>query len=258
MSVWPEAGGRLHAVESRTSAPGEPKRRGMLITLEGPDGAGKSSQQARLVERLRAGGRSVVATREPGGTEIGERIRTILLTPEPAERPPLVDALLFNAARCQLVTEVIAPALSRGQCVVCDRYADSTLAYQGFGEGVDLARLRAIEEVATGGLTPDLTILLDAPVEVVLTRRAAGAEVSGGAAGAEPLTRFEQGGRHGRAFHERVREGYLALAAADPLRWRIIDADRPEEQVARAVLDQVLGLFSARSEPPARLARMEP
>jgi len=199
---------------------------GRFITFEGPDGAGKSSHALQLADRLRGLGRDVVLTREPGGTALGEQVRHVLLASD-AARDGLTDALLFNAARHQLVVEVIGPALERGATVVCDRFADSTLAYQGYGAGVPLDRLRALAELATGGLLPDLTILFDLPPEEGLRRREDGA--------ASEVTRFESAAEHDLAFHRRVREGFLALAAAEPGRWRVIDAARPAEVVAAAV-----------------------
>jgi dTMP kinase len=210
---------------------------GLFITLEGPDGAGKSSQATLLAERIRSAGREVVLTREPGGTALGEQMRRVLLDSAGAFRDPLADALLFNAARHQHVDEVIRPALARGAVVVCDRYADSTLAYQGYGSGVVLDALRTLAEVATGGLVPDRTVLLDLPVASGLARRQAG-EASG-------LTRFEVDEAHGVPFHERVRQGYLELVRANPDRWRLVDAAAPPEVVEAAVWDAVRDLFSA-------------
>jgi dTMP kinase len=199
----------------------------MFIVLEGPDGAGKSVQAPRLAERLRAAGHQVTLTREPGGTRLGEQVRAILLDPSDVARGPIADALLFNAARSQLLAEVIRPALGRDELVVCDRYATSTLAYQGHGSGLDLAQLAAMQAWATGGLWPDLVVLLDVPVEVGLRRRDSGS--------AEEMTRFEDGTRHDLAFHRRVREGYLAMAAADPARWVVVDGGGTTDEVAEAV-----------------------
>ncbi len=198
-----------------------------FIALEGPDGAGKSVQASRLANRLRAAGHVVTLTREPGGTPLGERIRDVLLMGDDAPRTPQSDALLFNAARSQLVRDVIAPALARDETVICDRFADSTVAYQGYGSGVDHGSLRQLERLATGGLRPDLILLLDVPVAVGLARRARGAP--------SELTRFERSSQHDIPFHERVRQGYLEMAASDPHRWRVIDAGTDPAAVAEQI-----------------------
>ena len=153
--------------------PASPPARGWFITIEGPEGAGKTTQAARLETWLRDAGVASIRTREPGGTKLGEQLRDLLLRAPTgvAQIDPLADALLFNAARRQLVAEVIRPALDSGVSVVCARFADSTLAYQGYGSGLDLETLRSLEAVATDGLRPDLTILLDLPVEVGLARK---------------------------------------------------------------------------------------
>jgi dTMP kinase len=201
--------------------------RGRFIVLEGPDGAGKSEQAARLAARLTAQGRAVTFTREPGGTPLGEQVRRIVLDPADVPRGPLADALLFNAARSQLVADVIRPALARGDILVCDRYATSTMAYQGYGSGIDRDMLATIQTFATGGLLPDLVVVIDVPVEVGLARRDAGR--------AEERTRFEDGERHDLAFHQRVRAGYLEMAAADPQRWVVVDGRGTPDDVAEAV-----------------------
>lgn len=207
---------------------------GTFITLEGPDGAGKSTQQALLVERIRGLGREVVATREPGGTALGERVRAILLQTSDVH-DPLVDALLFNAARRRLVHDVIRPALEAGTIVICDRFADSTLAYQGYGGGAPLDLLRTVAAIATDGLQPTRTLLLDLPTHLGLGRRQGGPQ--------EQLTRFETDAAHGATFHDRVRGGYLELAKEDPERWRVVDASGSEAAVADAVWQQVRDLF---------------
>lgn len=210
-------------------------RADIFITLEGPDGAGKSRQQGLLVNRARGFGREVVATREPGGTALGERIRGVLLQSSESH-DPVVDAILFNAARRALVGEVIRPSLARAEVVVCDRFSDSTIAYQGHGAGVPLAILRSLAEVATEGLRPTRTVLLDLPVEDGMARRRGGPEAE--------LTRFETGADHDSAFHERVREGYLEMAAAEPDRWRVVDASESAEAVAERVWAAVSDLFA--------------
>jgi len=209
------------------------ERRGIFITFEGPDGAGKSTQIAALAERLHAVGEEVVATREPGGTAVGELIRGVLLGDE--QRDPLTDALLFNAARRQLIVELIRPALARGAVVVCDRFGDSTLAYQGYGSGVHLDRLRALADVATERLRPDRTILLDLPPASGLRRRAGGAE--------SDINRFESVEEYDLEFHSRVRDAYLEMADAEPDRWRVVDAGRDPRAVADDVWRAVFDLF---------------
>jgi dTMP kinase len=203
------------------------RRRGRFVTLEGPDGAGKSVVTRAVADALAPSGLAVTVVREPGGTPLGEAIRTILMDSHLRHSGP-ADAMLFNAARAQLVAEVIGPALERGELVICDRYADSTLAYQGFGSGVDLDALRAVAAVSTAGLIPDRTILFDVPVQVGLERRRHGP--------GDQQTRFEDEGRHDRAFHERVRAGYLEIAAADPQRWRVVDAGQALDALVQAVI----------------------
>jgi dTMP kinase len=202
-----------------------------LITLEGPEGAGKTVIAKRLVGELERRGHEVVSTREPGGTRLGERLRSILLSQRAAEAEapvdPRADALLFNAARAQLVAEVIRPALERGAIVLCARFTDSTLAYQGYGAGLPVEQLRAVAEIATCGLVPDLTVLLDVPPTVGLGRKRGASR-----------NRFEAS--FDLAFHERVRAGFLALAAAEPARFRVIDSARPIEAVAGDVIAAVL------------------
>jgi dTMP kinase len=210
--------------------------RGWFITIEGPEGAGKTTQASALASHLEEMGLDVHVTREPGGTWLGERLRDVLLArTAAAATDPLTDAFLFNAARRQLVTEVIRPALDGGRTVVCARYADSTLAYQGYGAGVPLVRLRGLEVTATDGLKPDLTILLDLPAEDGLARVAP-----------DDITRFEA--EFDLAFHRRVRDGFLALAAAEPGRFAVIDARLPAADVAAAVA-VAADRLAATSEP---------
>jgi dTMP kinase len=223
-----------------------PSRRGWFITIEGPDGAGKTTQAEGLAAHLRDRGLEVVLTREPGGTWLSERLREVLLarTGSAAPMDALTDAFLFNAARRQLVSEVIGPALSAGRTVLCARFADSTLAYQGYGAGIPLERLRALEAVATNGLRPDLTILLDLPVESGLDRKAPG-----------DVTRFEA--EFGLAFHGRVRQGFLALAVADPERFTVVDANRSSDVVATAV-NAAADLLIGSGEPKELAMRTNP
>jgi dTMP kinase len=219
-------------------------RRGAFITIDGPDGGGKTTQAERLAARLREGGTTVRLTREPGGTWLGERIRELLLerTGSVAGTDPLADALLFNAARRQLVNEVIRPALEAGETVVCARFADSTLAYQGFGAGLDVAMLRGLNDLATDGLRPDLTLLLDVPAEAGLARKAPG-----------DVTRFEA--EYDLDFHERVRQGFLAIAAEEPHRVVVLDGARDIDDVSADIIDLVRGRAVA-GEPPASGVRI--
>jgi dTMP kinase len=211
-----------------------------FIALEGPDGAGKSVQAALLVDALKARGVPLTFTREPGGTHLGEQIRHVVLNPGPTERSGAADALLFHAARAQNVREVIRPALERGELVVTDRFLFSSRAYQGYGSGVPLDLLDGLEALSCGATRPGLVILVDVPIEVGLERRNQGE--------AAQMTRFEDLTRHDAAFHERVRAGYLEMAAADPEHWRIIDGDRPIEAIAPDVLRAALE-FLATGEP---------
>jgi dTMP kinase len=208
---------------------------GLFITLEGPDGAGKSSQATLLAEHIRALGKIVVLTREPGGTRVGEGVRNVLLDLEGEGHTAVSDALLYNAARHHSVIEVIRPALERGDIVISDRYADSTLAYQGYGGGAPLAELGAIQRLTTGGLMPDRTVLIDVSVEAGLSRRHSGP--------AEGLNRFETSILHGADFHQRVRDGYLQMAAGDPGRWRVVNGEAAPDVVAAAVWAAVEDLF---------------
>jgi dTMP kinase len=233
----------------RVTPPVPAAPRGRFITIEGPEGAGKTTQAARLAATLRARGITVSGTREPGGTALGERIRELLLAPSPTAIDPLADALLFNAARRQLVEEVIEPALGAGTTVICARFADSTRAYQGYGGGLPIAELEALEEIATGGLEPDLTLLLDLPVEIGLARKAP-----------DDRTRFETG--FDVAFHRRVRNGFLALAVHEPGRFRVFDATAPEDEVAERIARAVDHLFlddqPAVGEPNRPAVRIHP
>lgn len=202
-----------------------------FITFEGPEGSGKSTQIRLLAAALEARGVTVIATREPGGTEIGNAVRAIVLNLRHKTMSPRTEALLFNAARAQIVDEVIQPALAAGKTVLCDRYADSTLAYQGYGNGMPLEPLRQLGAYATAGLQPVLTIYLDIDVQDGLKRKQDGA--------AEEWNRMEE---KTLAYHKTVREGYLTLAAAEPQRWLRVDAAQPIEVVHQAILARVLPL----------------
>jgi len=202
-----------------------------FITLEGIEGCGKSTQARRLAASLRGLGHAVVLTQEPGGTEIGLRIRELVLGERGHGLSPVAELLLFFADRAQHVTQRVRPALAEGSVVISDRYADSSRAYQGIGRGLDPQGLEAALLLATGGLTPDLTLLIDVPVEVGLGRvRARGQS-----------DRLES---EALAFHERVRQGYLALAAREPGRFLVLDGRRPEAELAEAVLAAALACVS--------------
>jgi len=191
----------------------------MFITLEGPEGSGKTSQMAPLAEFLRQKGQEVLITREPGGTSIGDQIRTVLMELGNTTMHPRTEILLFLASRAQLVAQVIRPALDAGKIVLCDRYADSTLAYQGYGHGNDLEVLRQLLNFATGGLKPDLTLLLDIDVKDGIRRKQSG--------GSE----WNRLDANTLAFHQRVRQGYLSLVANEPERWVVINSSLPADTV---------------------------
>nr|WP_283950169.1 dTMP kinase [Pseudomonas piscis] len=195
---------------------------GLFITLEGPEGAGKSTNREYLAERLRAAGIEVVLTREPGGTPLAERIREVLLTPADEIMNADTELLLVFAARAQHLATVIRPALERGAVVLCDRFTDSTYAYQGAGRGLSLARIAALEDFVQGPLRPDLSLVFDLPVEVGLARASARGR----------LDRFEQ---EGREFFQKVRQAFLTRAQAAPERYFLVDASQPLAEVQRSL-----------------------
>ena len=199
----------------------------LFVTFEGPEGSGKTTQIALLSKYLEEKSYPVLATREPGGTSIGDQIRAILLDPQNTEMLPASEALLFSAARAQIVNQVIRPHLAQGDIVLCDRYADSTLAYQGYGHGLKLEMLHTITALATEGLKPDLTIYLDIDIEEGLRRKLAAHKAS-----REEWNRLD---RQETAFHCRVREGYLQMAASEPDRWLVIDATQPVESIQASI-----------------------
>lgn len=207
---------------------------GRFITLEGPEGSGKTTAARHLARWLEQRGCGVVLTREPGGTPVGDEIRSLVLHHRGVadDLDPRTDALLFAAQRAQHVARLIRPALERGDWVVCARYADSSLAYQGAAYGNDRDEMRRLQAFATGGLVPDLTILLDVPVEVGLARKRS-----------DEWNRFED--TEGIAFFETVRAAYLALAAAEPARFRVIDGSRSVADSDAAVRDAVAPLLQA-------------
>lgn len=193
----------------------------MFVTFEGPDGSGKTTQAKMLVEFLQARGEPVIYTREPGGTEISEQIREVILSTRNKSMRSETEVLLFSAARAQIVDQLIRPALAEGKIVICDRYYDSTLAYQGYGLGLDLDALRAITKFATRGLVPELTFYVDVPAEVGLARRHQG-----------ETNRLDQ---KDVDYHARVRNGYLELAKAEPHRFVVIDGTGSIEQVQEKI-----------------------
>ena len=205
---------------------------GLFITLEGPEGAGKSTNREYLAARLKEHGIEVVLSREPGGTPLAERIRELLLTPSDEVMNSDTELLLVFAARAQHLAEVIRPALRRGAVVLCDRFTDATYAYQGGGRGLSEARIAELERFVQGDLRPDLTLVFDLPVEVGLARAAARGR----------LDRFEQ---EGQGFFEAVRQAYLQRAQKAPERYRVLDAAQTLEQVQRDI-DAVLPLILER------------
>ena len=210
---------------------------GVFITFEGPEGSGKTTQIAALGAWLRDQAIDVLITREPGGTDIGGRVRSILLDPVATEMQPRTEVLLFSAARAQLVEQVVRPHLAQGTVVICDRYADSTMAYQGYGHGLDRALLRSITAFATGGLVPDLTVFLDIEVEAGLLRKQQGDSAQ--------WNRME---RKSLDYHQRVRSGYLEMACAEPARWLVLDATQPFDLVQKAVRRRVSALLGLAPE----------
>lgn len=201
----------------------------MFLTFEGPEGAGKTTQIGRLQKSLEARGHTVTRTREPGGDSVGEKVRDLLLH---GAVGPEAELLLFAAARAQNVQSVVRPALAAGQIVLCDRFTDSTLAYQGYGRGLPLDLIRRVNDFATGGLAPQKTFLLDLPPADGLARQNA--------------ARQDRLDRESLDFHERVRAGFLAVAGQEPERIVIVDAFRPAAEVSDELLVQVLALLSVR------------
>jgi dTMP kinase len=199
----------------------------LFITFEGPDGSGKSTQIELVARHLSGLGYSVYATREPGGTAIGDQIRDVLHDVHNTEMTARAEILLYSASRAQLVEQVIRPRLAQGQVVLCDRYADSTYAYQGYGRQLDFDELRLITRFATQGLIPHLTIYLDLPVKEGLRRKE-----RANSAGEGELNRMD---RLTVEFHERVRRGYLEMAQAEPQRWLVIDATISVEEISRQI-----------------------
>jgi dTMP kinase len=205
--------------------------KGLFITFEGGEGCGKSTQLRLLADALREAGRLVRVVREPGGTRVGEGIRDLLLDPRSAGMDPIAELMLYEAARAQVVSEVIVPALAAGEIVLCDRFFDSTTAYQGHARGLDLVMIRALNVIASGGLVPDRTLLLDLDPAVGLARATEG--------GADRLESEQT------AFHAAVRRGFLTIAAEEPDRVRVVDASGTPEQVGLSVADSLADLLGA-------------
>ncbi len=199
----------------------------MFITLEGPEGSGKTSHIPSLVEYLREKDYTVFPTREPGGTSISEQIRDVLHDLKNAEMHPRTETLLYQAARAQIVEQVIRPRLAAGEVVISDRYADSTIAYQGYGHQQDLEQVRALVRYATNGLTPDLTILLDLDVEVGLRRKT------------QNTVEWNRLDAYTVEFHQRVRSGYHAMAKAEPNRWVVVNAEQKWESVQEELRETI-------------------
>ena len=206
----------------------------LFITFEGPEGSGKTTQIKRLTEHLRVRGCDVLTVREPGGTSISEQIRAVLHSLNNREMQPRTEILLYCAARAQLVGQVIRPHLQSGGVVLCDRYADSTLAYQGYGRRLDLQTLRMILDFATGGLAPDLTLYLDIDVEAGLKRKKTGGDEW------NRMDDLEV------EFYRRVRSGYLEMVEQDPARWVVVDAARSAETIAGEIWERVEKRFVIR------------
>ena len=204
----------------------------MFITLEGPEGSGKTSHVPYLVEFLREKGHTVFPTREPGGTSIGEQIREVLHNLKNTEMHPRTETLLYQAARAQFVEQVVRPRLALGEIVLSDRYSDSTIAYQGYGDQQDLKQVRALVRYATGGLIPDLTILLDVDVEIGISRKSRSQE-------------WNRLDAYTLEFHQRVRSGYLQMVKQEPERWVVLDAGQPWQVVQGELREKILSRLSS-------------
>jgi dTMP kinase len=205
----------------------------LFITFEGGEGSGKSTQSKILFEHLKAAGFEVVLTHEPGGTGLGENITQLLKWSEDEHICPLAEVMLFNASRAELVSRVIKPALASAKIVICDRYVDSTLVYQGYGRGLTISTVNAVNAMAIQGLMPDITLLLNLRVDDGMDRKR----------GTMP-DRFE---KESLDFHRRVRDGYLALAATEPSRWVVIDAALPKEAIADLIWNKIQEALESRS-----------
>jgi len=205
----------------------------MFITLEGPEGSGKTSHVHYLVEYLRQKGYAVFPTREPGGTSIGEQVREVLHSLKNTEMHPRTETLLYQAARAQFVEQVVRPRLALGEIVLSDRYADSTIAYQGYGHQQDLEQVRALVKYATGGLSPDLTVLLDVDVEIGIGRKTKNQE-------------WNRMDAYTLEFHQRVRAGYLEMVKQEPGRWAVVDAGRVWDGVQEVLRKIIAGALKSK------------
>jgi dTMP kinase len=214
--------------------------KGFFITIEGPEGCGKTTQSDMLVRHLQERGCKVILTREPGGTRIGEQIRSLVLSAEYEEMTPLTELLLMAASRAQHVLEKIKPGIEKGEIVVCSRFTDATVAYQGYGRGFNMELIRRINQIATGGAMPDLTIVIDIDVETGL-RRAFGVDKAEAACGKGDRLESED-----RAFHERVRGGYREIARLEPQRVRVVDGTGSIEEVGASITEVVDALLKKR------------
>lgn len=212
---------------------------GRFITFEGIEGCGKSTQIRKLAAALTKQGGKVTLTREPGGCDIADKIRAILLDSANAAMVPLAELLLYAAARAQHISEVILPALANGDIVLCDRYIDATIAYQGHGRRLDLEMIKSLNRLAAANCRPDITVLLDCPVNTGLERALARIEALGAAANS--TAREERFERESLDFHERVRSGYLALATSEPERFCVIDASGSVEDIFTAIESRLKG-----------------
>jgi dTMP kinase len=205
----------------------------VFITLEGPEGSGKTSHVPPLLQHLKERGWAVFPTREPGGTSIGEQIRRVIHDLKNEEMHPRAETLLYQAARAQIVEEVIRPHLAAGEVVISDRYDDSTIAYQGYGHQQDLEQVRMLVKYATGGLVPDLTVLLDVDVEIGLRRKT------------QNGSEWNRLDAYTIEFHQRVRQGYLQMAKQEPQRWVVIDAGQEWQKVQEALRVAILSRLAA-------------
>src|SRR5574341_386294 len=215
---------------------------GLFITFEGGEGSGKTTQLRALLAYLRTKGRDVIETRDPGGTPIGNRVRELLLDRGNTRMAVIAELLLYEASRTQLVDEVIRPALAEGRIILCDRFTDSTLAYQGHGRGLDRGLILRLNDLATGTVRPDLTLLLDLPPEVGLAR--AQERLT------QPRTRPDRIEEEVFGFHQRVREGYRAIAAGEPGRVIVLDGSRGIQEVEAQIRQRVAALLAS-SPPPS-------